>query len=96
VHLLAGAWRRLGNPRRFDQVSAELARVPYRGVNGVYYLGSESHCALSYPDTTRDPSLGQAHLVLQVQDGENCVLAPDMYAESVFRTPSWLGTTAHR
>jgi branched-chain amino acid transport system substrate-binding protein len=94
VHLLAGAWRRLGNPRRFDQVCAELARVPHRGVNGVYYLGSESHCALSYPDTTRDPSLGQAHLVLQVQDGENRVLAPDMYAESVFRTPSWLVAAA--
>ena len=96
VHLLAGAWQRLGNPRRFDQVSAELARVPYRGVNGAYYLGSESHCALSYPDTTRDPSLGQAHLLLQVQDGENRVLAPDMYAESVFRTPSWLAATAYR
>ncbi len=90
VHLLAGAWTRVGNPRRFGQVADDLARVPYRGVNGVYYLGGEAHCALSYPDTTRDPALGQAHLVLQVQDGENRVLSPDMYAEASFRTPSWM------
>jgi branched-chain amino acid transport system substrate-binding protein len=90
VHLLAGAWRRVGNPRRFGEVAEELARVPYRGVNGVYFLGSDTHCALSYPDTTRDPALGQAHLVLQVQDGESRVLAPEIYAEAMFRIPSWM------
>ena len=89
VHLLADAWARVGNPRRFGDVARELSRVPYRGVNGVYYLNGESHCALSYPDTTLDPSLGQAHLVLQIQDGQSKVLAPSLYAESSFRTPSW-------
>ncbi len=69
--------------------------MPYRGVNGVYYLGGESHCALSYPDTTNDPSLGQAHLVLQVQDGESRVLAPGLYAEAQFRTPPWMRHAAH-
>jgi branched-chain amino acid transport system substrate-binding protein len=90
VYLLADAWARVGNPRRFRDVARELSRVPYRGVNGAYYLNDESHCALSYPDTTRDPSLGQAHLVLQVQDGRSRVLAPALYAETTFRTPSWV------
>jgi branched-chain amino acid transport system substrate-binding protein len=94
VHLLAGAWRRVGNPRRFREVADELARVPYRGVNGVYFLGGDAHCALSYPDTTRDPALGQAHLVLQVQGGESRVLAPEIYAEATFRTPSWMDAAA--
>jgi branched-chain amino acid transport system substrate-binding protein len=92
VHLLADAWARVGNPRRFGDVARELSRVPHRGVNGVYYLNGESHCALSYPDTTDDPSLGQAHLVLQIQDGQSRALAPSLYAESSFRVPSW--TTA--
>jgi branched-chain amino acid transport system substrate-binding protein len=90
VNMLADAWARVGNPRRFRDVAGELSRVPYRGVNGVYYLNGESHCALSYPDTTRDPSLGQAHLVLQIQDGRSRVLAPDLYAEATFRMPPWV------
>ena len=90
VHVLADAWARVGNPRRFRDVAAELTRVPYRGVNGVYYLKGESHCALSYPETTPDPSLGQAHLVLQIQDGRSRVLAPALYAEAAFRMPSWV------
>jgi branched-chain amino acid transport system substrate-binding protein len=91
IYLLADAWARVGNPRRFRDVARELSRVPYRGVNGAYYLNGESHCALSYPDTTHDPSLGLAHLVLQVQDGRSRVLAPSLYAEATFRTPSWIG-----
>jgi branched-chain amino acid transport system substrate-binding protein len=94
VHVLADAWARVGNPRRFRDVARELTRVPYRGVNGAYYLNGESHCALSYPDTTRDPSLGQAHLVLQIRDGRSRVLAPALYAEAAFRTPSWVGREA--
>ncbi len=95
IQLLAGAWARVGNPRRFAEVASELGRVPYRGVNGVYYLGGDSHCALSYPDTTSDPSLGQAHLVLQVQDGASRVLAPALYAEASFRTPPWMWRPSH-
>jgi branched-chain amino acid transport system substrate-binding protein len=90
VQLLARAWGRIGNPRRFRDITAEIARVPYRGVNGVYYLGADTHCALSFPETTPDPSLGQAHLVMQVQDGESRVLAPDIYSEATFRPPPWV------
>ena len=34
VHVLAGAWTCVGNPRRFSQVADDLARVPYRGSTG--------------------------------------------------------------
>ena len=90
VNLLAEAWGRVGNPRRFAIVSRELTRMPHRGVNGAYFLGTESQCALSYPDTTLDPSLGKAHLVLQIQNGRSRVLTPELYAEVEFRTPSWM------
>ena len=40
------------------------------------------------PDVTRDPSLGQAHLVFQVQNGIHRIISPPPYAESTFRVPS--------
>ena len=40
------------------------------------------------PDVTRDPSLGQAHLVFQVQNGTHRIISPQPYAESSFRAPS--------
>ncbi len=94
VNLLAEAWGRVGNPRRFASVTRELTRMPHRGVNGAYFLGTESQCALSYPDTTLDPSLGKAHLVLQIQNGRSRVLTPELYAEVEFRTPSWMTAAA--
>jgi branched-chain amino acid transport system substrate-binding protein len=90
VNLLGGAWARVGNPRAFDAVARELRRIAWRGVNGTYFLGSDARqCALSYPDETPDPSLGQAQLVFQVQGGRHRILDPLPYADGAFVTPSW-------
>jgi branched-chain amino acid transport system substrate-binding protein len=89
VQLLAGAWARADNPRQFARVAAELRQVPYRGVNGAYYLDTEDQSALSYPDTTPDPSLGQAHLAFQVQRGRHRVLAPAPFVDGAFELPPW-------
>jgi branched-chain amino acid transport system substrate-binding protein len=56
-------------------------------VNGSYFLDNAEQSGLGFPDTTRDPSLGQAHLVLQVQDGSHRIISPAPYAESRFREP---------
>ncbi|MGZ4137808.1 MAG: ABC transporter substrate-binding protein, partial [Actinomycetota bacterium] len=93
VHLLAGAWASVGSPRDFDGVATHLRHGAYRGVNGAYFF-DDAQGALSYPDTTPDPSLGQAHLVFQVQDGEHRVLAPTPYVQASFRSPSWLAAAA--
>jgi branched-chain amino acid transport system substrate-binding protein len=93
VHLLASAWARAGNPRAFARVVEELRRVPHRGVNGTYFLGHARQCGLSYPDETPDPSLGQANLIFQIQNGEHRILQPAPYADSSFRVPSWFGAT---
>jgi branched-chain amino acid transport system substrate-binding protein len=94
IHLLAQAWSAVDNPRDFRRVAERLRRQTYRGVNGSYHLDSDQQSALAYPDMTEDPSLSQAHLVLQVQDGEHRVLSPDPYVEASFRTPPWF--SAHR
>ncbi|MHB1596324.1 MAG: ABC transporter substrate-binding protein [Streptosporangiaceae bacterium] len=87
VNLLAQAWMLVPNPHNFDVVCHELRRVRYRGVNGAYFLDNAEQAGMSYPDTTPDPSLGQAHLVLQVQNGEHKIISPQPYAESSFRAP---------
>ncbi|MEX2421582.1 MAG: ABC transporter substrate-binding protein [Actinomycetota bacterium] len=89
IHLLARAWSDVDNPRDFRAVAGRLRRVPYRGVNGSYFLDNERQSGLSYPDMTRDTSLSQAHLVLQVQDGSHRILSPAPYVEAGFRPPSW-------
>jgi branched-chain amino acid transport system substrate-binding protein len=87
IHLLARAWMSVRQPRDFAAVSRELRQVRYRGVNGSYFLDNAEQSGLGFPDTTRDPSLGQAHLVLQVQDGSHRIISPAPYAESRFREP---------
>jgi branched-chain amino acid transport system substrate-binding protein len=89
IHLLARAWSDVDNPRDFRAVARSLRRAPHRGVNGSYFLDNERQSGLAYPDTTLDPSLGQAHLVLQVQDGTHRILSPEPYVEAAFRPPSW-------
>jgi branched-chain amino acid transport system substrate-binding protein len=37
-----------------------------------------------------DPSLGEAHLIFQVQPGWHRIIDPAPYAESLFRLPPWL------
>jgi branched-chain amino acid transport system substrate-binding protein len=91
VNVLTSAWARVGNPRAFDAVAEELRRITHRGVNGTYSLGSDGQAGLSYPDDTPDPSLGQAHLVLQVQDGAHRILDPLPYADGSFVLPPWFG-----
>ncbi len=88
VYLLALAWRAVADPRDFATVSRELRQLRHRGVNGAYFLDNAEQSGLSFPDTTPDPSLGQAHLVLQVQDGIHRIISPAPYAEAGFIPPA--------
>jgi len=76
------------NPAHFPAVASQLRRLRYRGVNGSYYLDNAGQSGLGFPDVTRDSSLGQAHLVFQVQNGTHRIVSPQPYAESTFRVPS--------
>ncbi len=94
VHLLAQAWAAVGNPRSFAAVAAQLRRIAHRGVNGTYVFGHAGQCGLAYPDVTPDPSVGQAHLVLQIQHGRHRTLAPAPYAVTQFVRPPWMSRAA--
>jgi branched-chain amino acid transport system substrate-binding protein len=88
IHLLAQAWMAVPNPSYFPAVASQLRRLRYRGVNGSYYLDNAGQSGLGFPDVTLDPSLGQAHLVFQVQNGTHRIISPQPYAESTFRMVS--------
>ena len=90
VRILAGAWSATATRDR-REVAAYLRKSAHRGLNGVYFMGGEGQSALSYPDVTPDASIGQAHLVFQIQQGESRILSPfpNGTVES-FRRPAWL------
>jgi branched-chain amino acid transport system substrate-binding protein len=90
VRLIAQAWATVGNPRSFAAVAAQLRLAAHRGVNGTYVFDHAGQCGLAYPDVTPDPSVGQAHLVLQIQRGRHRTLEPAPYAASHFIRPPWL------
>ena len=89
VKLLAGAWSAVGR-RDFDRVADHLRSTPFRGLNGVYYLADPGQSPLCYPDSTLDPSLGQALMTYQIQNARPRALAPSPHGDvTAFRTPSW-------
>lgn len=85
IHLLAAAWSQCDSPHDTEEVNRVLRRIIHRGVNGSYHLGSVDQTNLVYPDQTTDPSIAQAHLVYQVQDGHHHIIAPAPYSTAPFR-----------
>lgn len=90
MNILAAAWSRVADPRDHDAVAEEIRAGVHRGVNGSYWLGQAGQAGLSYPDSTVDPSLGQAHLIYQIQRGRHRVISPAPYCESTFELPRWM------
>jgi branched-chain amino acid transport system substrate-binding protein len=89
VQILAGAWSATATRDR-REVASYLRRTAHRGLNGVYFMGNEGQSALSYPDVTPDASIGQAHLVFQIQQGESRILSPFPNGTvELFRRPGW-------
>jgi branched-chain amino acid transport system substrate-binding protein len=89
TRLLAEAWSRVPNPRDHRRVAEALLGSIHRGVNGVYHFDAAGQTTRAYPDESVDPSLAQAHLVYQIQDGRQRIVSPVPYAESGFRMPPW-------
>ncbi|MEE6076431.1 LuxR C-terminal-related transcriptional regulator [Avibacterium paragallinarum] len=89
IQILANVWRHSTSPRAFKEVINGIRSLAYTGVNGTYYFGGEVQAGLAYPDNTQDLSISQPHLLFQIQQGKSTVIAPDVFAESVFKLPHW-------
>ncbi|EBS1325766.1 ABC transporter substrate-binding protein [Salmonella enterica subsp. enterica serovar Muenchen] len=93
VNILAASWSRCVYPRIFPNVVSDLRYSVSRGVNGSYFFGHGQQC-LACPDDTSDLSISQAHLICQIQNGKNIVIAPDFCADGEFCLPSWCKNSA--
>lgn len=89
VHILANTWQHSTSPRAFKEVLNGVRSLIYHGVNGTYFLGNDEQIGLTYPDNTTDLSISQPHLVFQIQQGKNTVIAPTLFAEAKFQLPPW-------
>ena len=76
VGLLASAWSATDH-QSSGEVIDYLRQSAFRGLNGVYVLGTPGQTNRSYPDEVPDPSVGQALMVYQYQNGSVRPLFPD-------------------
>lgn len=89
VHILARAWQSVRDPRDFPAVVAAIRGMIHRGVNGGYYLNNDGQRGLVYPVETLDPSLGQAHLHFQIQNGQHKVVWPPPFVDGEYERAPW-------
>ena len=87
VNVWAKAVTAAGTWSDYKRVAAETEKVIHRGTTGS--ISFKSHAGLAYPGQTPDPSLGQAHIIVQLQDGEHVVISPDPYTTGEFQPPPW-------
>lgn len=88
VHVIAAAWQQLPDPSDVSGTITALRSTRYRGVNGSYNFASGLQSTVAYPEETNDPSLGNAQLIFQVQEGEHRCLGPAPYDDGEFRWPA--------
>jgi branched-chain amino acid transport system substrate-binding protein len=90
VHLWAQAVSEAGDPHDFAKVNKIVKGTVYRGVCGTYSFPDDYLTCYPYPDHTKDPSLGMAHLTFQIQNGKQVLISPEPYATGSFQLPGWL------
>ena len=89
THMLACV-RATVDPSDFDGVGAAIKAISHRGVCGTYTFANDGHIPLSYPNTTGDPEAGQAHLIVQVQDGAHTIISPTLLKQTAIRPEPWM------
>jgi branched-chain amino acid transport system substrate-binding protein len=88
VKLLASVWEKT-DPSNFDAVGAAIRKLRYDGVCGTYSFGSPEQAPPIHPWQTEDVKAGISHLLLQVQDGQHKIIAPDELAEVKIKPAPW-------
>lgn len=76
-----------GDAKNYRRVAAMSERLIHRGTTGS--ISFENHAGLAYPGQTTDPSLGQPHIIVQIQNGEHKIISPAPYTTSEFQLPPW-------
>ena len=88
VKMLATVWAKL-DPADFDKVGMAIRKLHYQGVCGTYTFDRPEQAPLVHPWQTEDVKAGISHLLLQVQDNQHRIIAPDELAEVKLKPPPW-------
>ncbi|MDR3468626.1 MAG: ABC transporter substrate-binding protein [Xanthobacteraceae bacterium] len=88
VKALASVWATV-DPANFDAVGAAIRKLRYEGVCGTYTFDRPEQAPLVHPWQTEDVKAGISHLLLQVQNGQHKIIAPDELAEVKIKPAPW-------
>ena len=88
VNVWAEAVARAGNPKDYKAVAKATESVIWRGTTGS--ISFENHTGRQFPAQTPDASLGQPHIIVQIQDGQHKVVSPTPFTNGTFVLPSWM------
>jgi len=77
-----------GDHKDYKKVAKVTESLIHRGVTGG--ISFVNHAGVCYPWQKNDPSLGQSHIVVQIQNKEYKVIFPDPYTDGKFQMPPWV------
>jgi branched-chain amino acid transport system substrate-binding protein len=88
VMVWAAAVAAAGDPKNYKAVAHATESVIWRGTTGS--ISFENHTGRQYPAQTPDASLGQPHIIVQIQDGVQKVVSPTPFTSGTFVLPPWM------
>jgi branched-chain amino acid transport system substrate-binding protein len=88
VNVWAEAVAMSGDPKNYKAVAAATEKVIWRGTTGS--ISFENHTGKQFPAQTPDASLGQPHIIVQIQNGVQKVVYPAPFTSGTFVLPSWM------
>jgi branched-chain amino acid transport system substrate-binding protein len=88
VNVWAQAVAIAGNPKDYKAVAKATESVIWRGTTGS--ISFENHTGRQFPAQTSDASLGQPHIIVQIQSGVQKVVSPTPFTSGTFVLPDWM------
>jgi branched-chain amino acid transport system substrate-binding protein len=88
VMVWAEAVAQSGDPKNYKAVAKATESVIWRGTTGS--ISFTDHTGVQFPAQTPDASLGQPHIIVQIQDGVQKVVSPAPFTSGTFVLPSWM------
>ena len=88
VMVWASAVAAAGNPKDYKAVAKATESVIWRGTTGS--ISFVDHTGQQFPAQTADASIGQPHIIVQIQDGVQKVVSPTPFTSGTFVLPTWM------
>ena len=77
-----------GDPKNYKAVAKATESIIWRGTTGS--ISFKDHTGRQFPAETADASIGQPHIIVQIQDGVQKVVSPTPFTSGTFVLPSWM------